>query len=60
MATISYFWLVNSIHPPLGKIVEVLGNWLPPQNLFDYNYFLCAVGLCLAILYGNLIIEHLD
>jgi len=58
MATIDYFRVVDSVHPRSGKSVKVPSNWLPHQVLFDYECFLCAVGLCSAMPRGNLIIAY--
>jgi len=58
MATINHFTVVDSIHPRSGKSVKVLSNWLPRRILFDCKSFLCAVGLCLTMLRGNLITAH--
>lgn len=58
MVTISYFCLIHYVHPRLVKIMNVPGNWLPHQKLFDFDCFLGAAGFYLAILYGNLIIAY--
>jgi len=56
MATIDYFRLVDSVHPPRsGKSMKGPGNWLPHRVLFDYKCFLCAMELCSAVPRGNLV-----
>jgi len=58
MATINYFRFVDPVHPHSKKYIKVLNNWLPCRILFDYECFLCAAGLCLAIPRGNLIAAY--